>query len=135
MKSLFLAAALAVAISGCATTSNSTPVNNVLIEQNKHSPVAFHNVRIEQSSNGKTIVKGDLRRISKEPVRFGHIDYRLVENGQTLEEGKIAYGSAIKRRLTSRHSPFHIHLTHRWSPEKQQLHLRWDQEQHAAGSQ
>ncbi|CAA6816597.1 MAG: Unknown protein [uncultured Thiotrichaceae bacterium] len=133
MKHYILTTALAIAITGCATTPSTSSVNNILIESTRHSPVAFHNVRVEQHANGKSIVKGDLKRISQKPVHFGHIDYQLLKNGKTIEQGKIAYGSAIKRRLTSRHSPFSIPLTHQWSPEKQQLRLRWDQAQHSGG--
>lgn len=133
MKFLFLTIALAMSAVGCATTSHTPASDKILIEQSKYTPVAFHNVRVHQLANGKSLVKGDLRRISKKPVRHGHIDYRLLKDGNILQQGKIAYGSAIKKRLTSRHSPFSIPLSHQWNPEKQQLRLRWDDQTHPSG--
>jgi hypothetical protein len=61
--------------------------------------VAFQSVRLEHDRTGHHIIKGQLRRIGREPVHFGHIDYTVTDvKGKVLETGQTNYTSAIKLR-------------------------------------
>ncbi|MGV6809226.1 MAG: hypothetical protein ACWA5U_05045 [bacterium] len=139
MKHWIMLVAMSLAISACAfnqpthqpATLLSASSNALIIEQPATSSVAFHNVRVEHDTKtGQFFIKGDLRRIRQRSVRFGHIDYRITMNGKLIQQGKVDYGSAIKRRLTRRHSPFSIRLTQAWQPTTQQIRLRWDNKTH-----
>ncbi|HHC73953.1 MAG TPA: hypothetical protein ENK78_02615, partial [Thiothrix sp.] len=114
MKHWSMLTAISLAVSACALNNSNTAhtsqtllsssSNAIIIEQLTSSPVAFHNVRVERDTKtGQFFIKGDLRRIRQRSVRFGHIDYRITMNGKLIQQGKVDYDSAIKRRLTRRH--------------------------------
>lgn len=121
---------------GCATTtSTSTALDAqaVSIQNQVQSPVRFHNVRVETDAQGNSIIRGALKRVGHNPVRFGHIDYQVTDTqGVQRESGTVAYTGAIKRRLPRTASRFEIPLQQPWQEGRFKLSLQWDDRQHPA---
>jgi hypothetical protein len=71
--------------------------------------VSFRSVRLEHDATGQHVIKGQLHRLARAPVHFGHLDYAVVDQqGKTLETGQASYTSAIRLRHVYRPSYFSI---------------------------
>lgn len=56
-----------------------------------------------------TINKGQIHRTGREPVRFGHVDYAVLDvNGKPREQGWVEHSAAIRFRNTHRPALFSI---------------------------
>ena len=87
-------------LAGLPLLASAHPLPNLTIttaqEGNK---VAFQSVRLEHDRAGHDVIKGQLRRIGREPVHFGHINYTVTDDkGKVLETGQANYTSAIRLR-------------------------------------
>lgn len=87
-------------LAGLPLLASAHPLPNLTITtEEEGNKVAFQNVRLEHDRAGHHIIKGQLRRIGREPVHFGHIDYTVTDGkGKVLETGQTNYTSAIKLR-------------------------------------
>ncbi len=71
--------------------------------------VEFQSVRIEHDKTGQHVIKGQLRRLARDPVHFGHLDYVVLDNaGKTLETGQVNYSPAIRLRHVNHPSYFTV---------------------------
>ncbi len=105
IKPLLTSIVLAVSISACAIApSNNTTTR--FVTDTHAAPVAFQALRVE----GQTI-KGQIHLTGREPVRFGHVDYAVLDvNGKTREQGWVEHSAAIRFRNTHRPALFSIDL-------------------------
>lgn len=76
---------------------------------NEANKVAFRSVRVEHDPAGRHIIKGQLRRLGRDPIHFGHLDYQIRDpQGKSVETGQDNYTSAIRLRHAHRPSYFTI---------------------------
>lgn len=105
VKSLFTTIVLTAGISACAIAPNDNMTNRFVTDTHA-APVAFQALRVE----GQTI-KGQIRLTGREPVRFGHVDYAVLDvNGKPREQGWVEHSAAIRFRNTHRPALFSIDL-------------------------
>jgi hypothetical protein len=100
MKHQSLLVISAVLLAGLPLLASAYPCPNLTIttEQNGNK-VAFQSVRLEHDRAGHNVIKGQLRRLVRDPVHFGHIDYTVTDaKGKVLETGQANYSSAIRLR-------------------------------------
>lgn len=104
-KPMFSAVLVAASLTACTTPATHT-ADNVFITDTHAAPVAFQSLRVE----GQT-VKGQIRLTGRNPVRFGHVDYAVLDaSGKVREEGWAEHSSAIRLRNTHRPALFTIDL-------------------------
>lgn len=104
-KATLLAASVLLGVTAC-TTPVPHAADNTFMTDTQAAPVAFQSLRME----GQT-VKGQIRRIGREPVHFGHVDYAVVDAGGTVrEKGWVEHTAAIRQRQPRQPSLFSIHL-------------------------
>jgi hypothetical protein len=96
---------LATSLIACAETP-SINSNSLFITDTAGASIAFQSLRIEGSS-----VKGQIRRLSHEPIRSGHIEYAVISaNGIIREQGQAEHGAGLGMRHSKRNALFSIPL-------------------------
>ncbi|MBO0611363.1 hypothetical protein [Thiothrix fructosivorans] len=126
MNKTLLAALLPLFVVGCAATPDKTALQAQGISTDGASKVAFRNVRVEG-----TTLKGSLKRIGRNPVHFGHLDYTVTDtSGKALQSGQTDYSGAIKQRRSPNASRFSIPLKQAWQPGLHHATLVWDDKTH-----
>ncbi|HRJ53186.1 MAG TPA: hypothetical protein PLE99_10480 [Candidatus Thiothrix moscowensis] len=104
-KTTLLAASVLLGMTACATPVPDT-ANNTFITDTQSAPVAFQSLRMEGQ-----MVKGQIRRLGREPVHFGHVDYAVVDSqGNIKETGWVEHSGAIRLRHPRTPSLFSIPL-------------------------
>jgi len=130
MKTLLLAAVLSLSM-GVAVAAENNAQQIQGIQTNGASKVAFQNLRIETSPDGTSFMRGSLRRIGRNPVHFGHLDYTITDNnGKVLDAGKADYSGAIKQRHSHGLSYFSIPLKQRWQSGLHRASIVWHNKSH-----
>jgi hypothetical protein len=134
MYKLFVATALAALLAGCASLYQppvATADAGITLEMTS-SGLVFRNVRVENTPQEASLVKGTLRRVGRRPVRAGQLDYRLTDaDGRILEQGKASDGGTAQLARPGQTAMFSIPLHRRWIPGQQHLYLKWDGAAHA----
>lgn len=132
MNNLFLTALLPLLAAGCTTFTQNVPHKEAQdFTTIGTSRITFYNLRVETNPDGKSILKGSLRRFGRKPVRFGHLDYTVTDtNSNVLESGVAAYSGEIKRRLPLRRSRFAIPLQQAWQPGLHQIAVAFHDKPH-----
>lgn len=104
-KRIFGVFAILLSTSACAATPVDTASN--IITDTHAAAVAFRSLRVE----GQNTVKGQVHRTGRDPVRFGHVDYAVLDaKGKVRESGWVEHSSAIRLRNAHRPSLFSIDL-------------------------
>ncbi|OQX01246.1 MAG: hypothetical protein BWK73_46745 [Thiothrix lacustris] len=130
MKNILLAVMLPLLVVACTTTPEKTALQQGISTKGA-AKVAFHNVRITTNPNGTNQLQGNLQRIGRDPVHFGHLDYAVTDlNGKMLEAGQANYSGAIKRRQPRTPSRFSIPLKQAWQPEQHRATVVWANDTH-----
>lgn len=130
MNKSFIVAILPLYLLGCATSPISHVLQGAEFQAEGASKVVFRNVRVETAADGSSQLKGNLRRIGRDPVRFDHLDYRITDRqGNVVEQGQTDYSGAIKQRRSPNPSLFSIPLQQPWQPGYQ-ASLVWDDQKH-----
>jgi hypothetical protein len=129
MKRKTLLALSLTLLAGLPLLASAHPLPDLTITtEQEGNKVAFQSVRLEHDRAGHHIIKGQLRRIARDPVHFGHIDYTVTDGkGKVLETGQTDYTSAIKRRRMQHPSYLTVaptrvleadnHINLVWTPE------------------
>lgn len=107
---VFLAACL---LTQAACASNLDVASNTgFITDTSAASVAFRSLRVENGADGQpTVVKGQIHLTGHNPVRFGHVDYAVLDaQGRVREEGWVEHSGAIRLRQAHRPSRFSIEL-------------------------
>ncbi|MDQ5768623.1 hypothetical protein [Thiothrix subterranea] len=131
MNKKLLAALLPLLVVGCAATPEKTALQAQGISTDGASTVAFQNVHLENTASGTSQICGNLERIGRDPVRFGHLDYTVTDaSGKVLESGKANYSGAIKQRQPRTASRFTIPLKQAWQLGLHHATLVWDDKTH-----
>lgn len=100
-----LAAAILLGVSACSTPVAPT-ADGFFITDTSAAPVAFQSLRVE----GQT-VRGQIRRVGRDPVHFGHVDYAVLDaSGKVREQGQVEHTAAIRQRQPRQPSLFSIPL-------------------------
>lgn len=131
MNKKLLTALLPLLLVGCAATSEKIALRAQGIQANGAARVTFQSLRVETNPDGISNLRGSLRRIGRNPVRFGHLDYTVTDtSGTVLESGKAHYSGAIERRLPRNASRFTIPLKQAWQPGLHRATIAWDDKTH-----
>ena len=126
MNKTLLAALLPLFVVGCAATPDKTALQAQGISVDGASTVAFRNVRVEG-----TTLKGSLKRIGRNPVHFGHLDYTVTDtSGKVLQSGQTDYSGAIKQRRSPNASHFRIPLQQPWQVGIHHAAIVWHNQSH-----
>ena len=101
----FASALLAISLVACAATP-SVSTNSLFITDNAGASIAFQSLRLEGAT-----VNGQIRRLSHEPIRGGHIEYAVIDaNGVIREQGQAEHGASLGLRHSKRNALFSIPL-------------------------
>lgn len=97
--------------SACATPPASGAGVTFATDANT-APVTFRSLRVENGADGQpNLIKGQIHLTRSEPVRFGHVDYTVLDaQGRPQENGWVEHSSAIRQRNAHRPSLFSIQL-------------------------
>ena len=126
MNKTLLAALLPLFVVGCAATPDKTALQAQGISVDGASTVAFRNVRVEG-----TTLQGSLKRIGRNPVHFGHLDYTVTDtSGKVLQSGQTDYSGAIKQRRSPNASHFRIPLQQPWQVGIHHAAIVWHNQSH-----
>ena len=126
MNKTLLAALLPLFVVGCAATPDKTALQAQGISVDGASTVAFRSVRVEG-----TTLQGSLKRIGRNPVHFGHLDYTVTDaSGKTLQSEQTDYSGAIKQRRSPNASLFSIPLKQAWQPGVNRASIVWHDQPH-----
>lgn len=106
-----LLAACLLTQAACASAPDST-AGTAFITDTSAASVAFRSLRVEDGANGQpNVVKGQIFRTGHNPIRFGHVDYTVLDaQGRIREEGWVEHTAAIRLRQAHRPSRFSIEL-------------------------
>ncbi|OQX07435.1 MAG: hypothetical protein BWK73_28125 [Thiothrix lacustris] len=101
-----------LAVSACTSVAGNYSKANFVTATGSNTSVAFESLRVEaDKKGGNTLVKGQIRRIGREPIHFGYVDYAVLNaQGTVRESGFVGHSSAIRIRNIYRPSLFDIHL-------------------------
>lgn len=100
-----MATAFLLGVTACATPVVKT-ADSLFITDTTAAPVAFQSLRLE----GQTL-KGQIRRVGRDPVHFGHVDYAVLDaSGKVREQGQVEHTAAIRQRQPRQPSLFSIPL-------------------------
>jgi hypothetical protein len=132
MKNLLLAVMLPMMMAvGYAATPETIVLQQQGINTNGVGKVTFHDMRISTTPDGTSQLQGSLRRIERNPVHFGHLDYTVTDlKGNVLESGQADYSGAIKQRQPRTPSRFSIPLKQTWQPAQHRATVVWANDTH-----
>lgn len=103
---LLMTSVMLLGVAACTTQPLTHTAGSPFITDTQAAPIAFQSLRLE----GQT-VKGQIRRIGREPVHFGHVDYAVLDaRGEVREQGWVEHTAAIRQRQPRQPSLFSIHL-------------------------
>ena len=126
MKILLYAVTLPLFLVGCANVAEKPTITPTAFTTDGASKVVFHDLRIENTN----AVCGNLTRLGRDPVHFGHVDYTITDgNGTVIQAGQTDYSGAIKQRRSANVSRFAIPLQQAWQAE-QHATLTWHDQPH-----
>ena len=101
----FASALLALSLVAC-TATPSVNTDSQFITDTAGASIAFQSLRVEG-----TTVKGQIRSLSHEPIRNGHIEYAVISaNGTVREQGQAEHGASLGLRHSKRNALFSIPL-------------------------
>ena len=126
MKILLYAVTLPLFLVGCANVAEKPTITPTVFTTNGASKVAFHDLSIENAM----VLRGNLTRLGRDPVHFGHVDYTITDgNGTVIQTGQTDYSGAIKQRRSANVSRFAIPLQQPWQAG-QHATLTWHNQAH-----
>lgn len=107
-----LTSALTLLTLTACTSLSAAMTDTTFIADTRAASVAFRSLRVENNASGQsTVIKGQIHRTGHGPVRFGHVDYTVLDaQGKIREKGWVEHSSAIRLRDAHRPSLFSIHL-------------------------
>ncbi len=108
---IFTSTLTLLALTSC-TSLSAAMTDTSFITDTHAASVAFRSLRVESNTSGQpTVIKGQIHRTGHDPVRFGHVDYAVLDTqGKIRETGWVEHSSAIRLRNVHRPSLFSINL-------------------------